>query len=313
MRNNTIVINETLFQTTDLNWGYDILDTKLDNIFIPPISDIETDVYILDTGIKKTHEIFNSNVIDLYTEFDDYEDRYGHGTHVASIVKTINPKVNLYNVKILSDRGSGWTSGIIRGLEAVEQNIKKRKSKISVINMSLGGPKNTALNAAVDEMVRQGIKVVVAAGNSRQDIRFSSPSSCSKCIVVGSIDKSISISSFSNFGNVTYFAPGSQILGASISGSNSYVLKSGTSMAAPMVSGLLSSDSLGLTLSAIKNLPSGTTNKLVKIKSQCEHIPEWLRCRFHWKIYNTKRTKSECIKAGCRRRRRACIPTNNIG
>lgn len=75
--------------------------------------------------------------------------------------------------------------------------------------MSLGGSYSAAENAAVDNLVAQGVVVVAAAGNSAADACYESPASATSAITVGSTDESDQLSGFSNWGAcVDIFAPG---------------------------------------------------------------------------------------------------------
>jgi subtilisin family serine protease len=168
-------------------------------------------------------------------------DLNGHGTHVAGTVgsKTygVAKKVSLHDVKVLDRRGSGSFSGVIAGIDYVAQIKKTDPSRKTVLNMSLGGGRSTALNNALDSAAASGVVVVVAAGNSNHNACNYSPASASGALVVGSIDSNNRRSSWSNWGScVDIFAAGSGIL--SLSRTGGVTTKSGTSMAAPHVAGV---------------------------------------------------------------------------
>ena len=138
----------------------------------------------------------------------------------------------------------------IAGIEAAVQDAlaTKRdhpnKFKGAVINMSLGGVYSRALNDATNNAVRAGAFVVVSAGNEDADSCAKSPASAELAITVGAStidDKRVSESNWgSNWGQcVDIFAPGSGILSLSPSSDAATSVKSGTSMAAPHVSGLI--------------------------------------------------------------------------
>jgi subtilisin family serine protease len=78
-------------------------------------------------------------------------------------------KVKLVSVKIFPDdeNEGARTDDIIKALEWVKEDARGKKA---VVNMSLGGPKQLALNAAVAAVVRSGILVCVAAGNEHVSI-----------------------------------------------------------------------------------------------------------------------------------------------
>lgn len=202
--------------------------------------------YVLDTGVDIKHPEFEGRAL-WGGNFADNEGPDGcmdaHGTHVAGTIgsKTygVAKRTTIISVKVLNCNGSGSTSSVIRGVEyAVNRNSDKRK----VINMSLGGPKNLALNRAVSEASKLGVVVVAAAGNENSDACNTSPASETNIITVGAITNILSsdkITYFSNWGNcVDIFAPGARIK-STVPG-NSTDIFDGTSQATPLVAGIVS-------------------------------------------------------------------------
>jgi subtilisin family serine protease len=108
------------------------------------------------------------------------------------------------------------------------------------MNMSLGGSKSKAVNAAINQIEAAGVVPIVAAGNENQDTVNTSPGSAEAAITVGAIDqRNDSRASFSNFGPlVDVFAPGVGVLSVGITNDNATDTLSGTSMASPHVAGL---------------------------------------------------------------------------
>lgn len=247
------------------------------------------DIYVVDTGVKKTHVQFKENRVktgwNTIKRNTNTEDKNGHGTHVSSTVigvtVGVSTKANVIPVKVLSDNGSGYWSDVIKGIEWVIKNVKKTK-KCSIINMSLGGLKNNAVNKAVKIAHSQGIPVVVAAGNNNGNSCLYSPASSTFAITVGSMTRDDYRSSFSNKGDcLNIWAPGSSIVGASITSNVALKTLSGTSMAAPHVAGTLAQimqlkgcDNINTIIEKlytdaipdkIKNVPPGTKNILLQI------------------------------------------------
>jgi subtilisin family serine protease len=106
----------------------------------------------------------------------------------------------------------------------------------AVANLSLGGGVSTSVDNAVQNLVNDGVTVVVAAGNSAANACNYSPARATNAITVGSSTSSDNASSFTNYGNcLDIFAPGSNIKSTWNNGGTNTI--SGTSMAAPHVAG----------------------------------------------------------------------------
>lgn len=226
------------------SWGLDRIDQRtlpLNNLYNSAVTGAGVHAYIIDTGIRATHQEFSGRMGAGYDFIDtdpDPADCNGHGTHVAGTVGGITygvaPDVTLHAVRVLDCGGSGTTSGVIAGIDWVIAN----HIKPAVINMSLGGGVSTAMNDAVARAHAAGITVVVAAGNSNADACSHSPASAPEAITIGSTTSLDARSSFSNFGTcVDIFAPGSSITSAWIGNDTASNTISGTSMASPHVAG----------------------------------------------------------------------------
>ena len=175
----------------------------------------------------------------------------GHGTHVASLaagrVYGAAKKTRIYSVRVLNCYGSGSLSTIISGINYAAEKASET-GRPSIISMSLGGPYSHSLNLAVANAVNgnedlgiPGVTVVVAAGNSYfSDACNYSPASTPEAITVGSSTIENQLSYFTNIGPcVDIFAPGSDIYAASLDCTTCYTYLSGTSMATPLVSGVI--------------------------------------------------------------------------
>ncbi|KAK4246495.1 serine protease [Corynascus novoguineensis] len=200
--------------------------------------------YVVDTGIRVTHEEFEGRAAFAANFIDDVDDdEQGHGSHVAGTIggKTfgVAKKVNLMAVKVLGADGAGSNSGVISGMQFVAQNATGLRGK-AVMNMSLGGPASRAVNSAINQVEAAGVVPVVAAGNEAQDTANTSPGSAEAAITVGAIDQTDdTVASFSNFGRlVDVFAPGVNVQSVGIQSDTSTDTLSGTSMASPHVAGL---------------------------------------------------------------------------
>jgi len=204
--------------------------------------------YVLDTGIYIQHTDFSGRATFGWKAEPGWSDTdgNGHGTHVASTIVGIAYGVaraaTTIGVKVLGDNGSGSWAGVIGGTDwTIGQYVGHRRP--SVINMSLGGGFNAAVNAAVDAAVNAGVVVAVAAGNSNNDACGLSPAGADEVLTVGSTDVGVQEtdirSYFSSYGPcLEVFAPGSDITAAWIGSPTAVRTISGTSMASPHVAGV---------------------------------------------------------------------------
>lgn len=202
-------------------------------------------VGVIDTGIDFTHPdlsvIGGTSCVD-YTA--SYADDNGHGTHVAGTIAAVDneigvigaaPQANLYAIKVLDANGSGYISGIVKGIDWAISN------KINIINMSLGSPNDSlTLHDACDRAYTGGMLVVAAAGNSGtvnpSENNVGYPAGYASVVAVGATDSSDRRPTFSSTGpKVELAAPGNSIY--STLPSSNYGTLSGTSMASPHVVG----------------------------------------------------------------------------
>eukprot|EP00341_Mesodinium_pulex_P009707 CAMPEP_0116950772 /NCGR_PEP_ID=MMETSP0467-20121206/39681_1 /TAXON_ID=283647 /ORGANISM="Mesodinium pulex, Strain SPMC105" /LENGTH=404 /DNA_ID=CAMNT_0004635607 /DNA_START=20 /DNA_END=1234 /DNA_ORIENTATION=+ len=212
------------------------------------------DAYIIDTGIYCENDDFTSKKVGSCTfgyssvtsgflnPVVDETDGNGHGTHCAGTVGGqtygVAKEVNLIAVKVLSDAGSGSTSGVIDGINWVASQAAAT-GKPSVANLSLGGGYSETQNDAVEAAVSAGVTMVVAAGNDDKDACDYSPASAPSAVTVAASDSGNNKASYSNYGScVDVFGPGSAITSAWIGEPSATNTISGTSMASPHVCGV---------------------------------------------------------------------------
>lgn len=190
-----------------------------------------------------------------------------HGTHVAGIAAArTNNALGVagvaYNASILPVRVLGRCGGVTSDIaDAIiwasggsVSGVPANPYPAKVINLSLGGSGacDTTTQAAINSARSRNTTVVVAAGNANADTANFSPASCAGVITVASVGRAGGRAYYSNYGNsVEIAAPGGDqqsgtangILstlnsGATSSGADSYAYYQGTSMAAPVVTGV---------------------------------------------------------------------------
>ncbi len=207
-------------------------------------------VAIVDTGVSSTHPEFAGRLTagwDYVNGDNNPTDDQGHGTHVAGIVAAamngqgmvgIAPNVRLMPIKVLNNANppTGTWANISQGIRyAADYGAK-------VINLSLGG---TSFSSVMQDAVRyaagKGAVVVAAAGNQGSSAPFY-PAYYEEAIAVGATNEDDVYWTLSNYGAwVDVTAPGASIWSTywnRTTGTDTYGFLSGTSMAAPHVSGL---------------------------------------------------------------------------
>ena len=225
-------------------WGLDRIDQRLlplNDAFSYSYSGAGVDAYVIDTGVRLTHQEFGDRAFHHFSAYGSSADGHGHGTHVAGTIGGLTygvaKDVRIYAVKVLDDSGFGSYSDIIAGVVSVTN--RANTGRLAVANMSLGGPRSDMLDSAVEASIASGVVYGLAAGNGSTDASSSSPAAVSEGLTVGSTTISDEMSSFSNYGSLLdLFAPGSSITSAFSTNDTATATWSGTSMATPHVVGV---------------------------------------------------------------------------
>ncbi len=213
-------------------------------------------VAVIDTGIKTDHPDLKDKIVDCRDAQTSSlrnrcADANGHGTHVAGTIAAngkilgVAPNAKIAAIQVCSSGGYCWSDDVARGIRyAADKGYK-------VINISLGGSTITSIELdAIDYAISKGSLVIAAAGNSGPKLNsINYPAAYSKVVAVAAMQDNNQIATFSsrgiNPGQVAYSveereielsAPGVNV--ESTYNNGCYAFGSGTSMAAPHISGL---------------------------------------------------------------------------
>ena len=260
--------------TTAGNWGLDRIDqtsTPLDARYNYTTTGAGVDMYIIDTGIRRSHSEFAPASTRVATGYftpglGSTDDGCGHGTHVAGIAagatygvakaaRIIPVRVFPGGSQAICNAGT-TVDDVVAGVNWVTSN--HTGANTAVANMSLGATRgySASLEAAVLALYADGVSVVVAAGNDGAYIgntNYVTPACTPGTIAVGATRRDNREASFSNYGDcVNIMAPGYDIKsawpttptdpndpdpGTGTASDSAWALLSGTSMAAPFVAG----------------------------------------------------------------------------
>jgi len=231
-------------------------------------------IAMVDNGVT-SHSDLNANMLPGYDFFDRNRGGNGtnpgttqncsvwHGTHVAGIMAALTnngngiagiaPASKIVSIRALGPCGTGLTSdiadGIVWAAGGSVSGVPVNAYPANIINLSLNGSGScqTTMQSAIDSAVGHGAIVVAAAGNSSVDVANASPANCFNVVNVAATSNSPTSPrwGYSNFGAaVDIAAPGDGIWstynnGTGLPGTEGYAYMSGTSMATPMVTGVM--------------------------------------------------------------------------
>ena len=230
-------------------WGLDRIDQReegLNDTYNYTLTGAGINVYVFDSGINSSHEEFTGRIEPGFNVINDAygtEDCSGHGSHTASLIGGttygVAKQVKLIPVRVLNCNAGNSSSATL--YTAINWIIEHHQTGVpAIVNMSVGMSKSIAFNEAAQALIADGLIVVGAAGNQNRDACLYSPASEPSVISVGGIDRAALRASYSNYGTcVDIFAPGSDLVGAWFGSTNTYRSSSGTSNAAPIVSGIV--------------------------------------------------------------------------
>lgn len=236
-----------------------IIDTGIDGSHAG-LDDLDDDNSTNDPKVIAFYDAVNAPGSTNGTEVFPYDDQ-GHGSHCAGITAGtgapdydfigVAPQANLVGVKVLDSGGSGSFATVMAGMQWTVDH--RYEFNIRAASMSLGGPgaiewtssEEDSVNRMGNEMMRAGIALFIAAGNSAVSAQIGTPGSAEDVITVGALDKDTKIAIYSSQGpteegrikpNLAFV--GSDVMSVAYNSGDQYTAMSGTSMATPGAAGL---------------------------------------------------------------------------
>lgn len=242
-RDNFLGVSGTDDEFSPEQWALPYL--SIDSVWLNLPEDAqEITVAVIDSGVCLDHPDMEDRYVfgwDYIEEDNKPQDEMGHGCGVAGVIAAIGgnkigiagvaPVAKVMPLRVLDKQGIGTQSNIAAAI------IFAADRRVNIINLSLSGPNpSQVMEDAINYALAKGVTVIAAAGNNGSEGAWY-PAAYENVIAVGSIDPTAERSNFSNYGtNVDIFAPGRDIY--TTSHTNDYTTMTGTSFAAPLVSGL---------------------------------------------------------------------------
>jgi len=266
-------VDQVLAEVAPVETLFDVFH-MLRSYFNPPLTGAGLTVAVLDSGVRKTHQSLLSKVVyeANFTDSPTTGDVFGHGTQVAFVIAGgmhspgekagVSPSASIMNIKVINDEGIGSDEGIVMGIERICSLAEQaRKNGLwptddlypNVINLSLGGeddgdPDNPVRAACRKASNDYGLDVIAAAGNSGPKMTTVMLPACDPDVIaVGAVETNgeLAIWEKSSRGPTVqgetkpdFVIWGTNLEMASNKADDEYLVKSGTSFAAPMISGL---------------------------------------------------------------------------
>lgn len=222
-------------------------------------------VYLVDTGVRASHEQFASSIINnLFSAYaadpavDDFDDTAGHGTAMAGVIVGADlgvvPEATLHNVKLYNTAGLVKVGDILDAFDAILLHHNSNSpAQPKAVCLPWTTAQNNFIDSKVAEMNNANLIVVASAGNDGVDVNTKSPAGVDAIITVGAFDRNYRVTSFTNSpwaaepGTTVYnnygaqldiFALGVDVDTADFTDDTAYNTVSGTSISAALVAGV---------------------------------------------------------------------------
>ena len=209
-------------------------------------------IAVLDTGINNHSDLVVTGRYDTIDLANNAYDQNGHGTAVAGVIGAkgngigtvgVAPDALIYSVRVLGANGTGNLSELVEGLEyCISNGIDIANASLGINPQDLTASQIAELESYLNQLMlncyNNNVLVVAGTGNdgnATDNVSF--PARSNYSIAVGAVDENKILASFSSTGpSIDYVAPGVSVKTTGSSGN--YVYGTGTSFAAPSVSGL---------------------------------------------------------------------------
>jgi aqualysin 1 len=184
-------MSDSSHDQTNPPWGLDRIDQRwrpLDSTYSSHDTGKGVDVYVIDTGIRKTHSQFTGRVANGWSVDSDTKDCIGQGTAVAGTIggstSGVAKEVRLVPVRVVACDGNMRFQSLLDGINWVVNDHRAGQPAVADVSL-LVGTQWDALDAAVQGMIADGITVVVAGSDINQNSScLQSPATVSDAITV---------------------------------------------------------------------------------------------------------------------------------
>ena len=229
-------------------WDLDILDSQtasLDTNYAAPNNGSGVSVYVVDTGVMRTHSqlagVSIATGYDFVSGDSDPSDCDGQGTGVASVIAGsslgVAKGVSLIPLRVLDCNGSGYASDLLAALDYIVTT--HTAGTPAIVDIGLGADALTDLDTAVQNVINAGITVVVAGDFQNVDACQSSPGRVPGAITVAASTSANGEAANTSYGScIDLYAPGQDVSIADITSTTSTATGSGTAYAAGIVTGI---------------------------------------------------------------------------
>ncbi|MEI8025163.1 MAG: S8 family serine peptidase [Pseudomonadota bacterium] len=205
-------------------------------------------VAVVDTGIDARHPLLEGvvrsgiEIFGMNTSPEDFDDFYGHGTHVAGIIHQVAPEAEIMAVRVFDETQDTGVETLSKGIRWAIDN------GANVINLSLGGPDGSKDFKKIFEYgVSKGVLFAIATGNERGFVPLFPAIYAGDLpglgLAVGAANAWGNIAPFSNWGGNNLNMKMATSHGVGVSSAKFHtdemVNMSGTSMASPQIAGIL--------------------------------------------------------------------------